>query len=312
MEAAALVTERPAEGLTVSQVHAFYREVLDLPYEVPHSDEPYRGRGRVALASGELIGVLTGGLLPDNDSPEQRFLYLYGAVHPSWRRQGIGRRLLAGLVEDIRGEDRPVTLVATLDRSPAEPAALFLLQQGFSEIPGSVRYERDLASASPAQGEEPSRPISIYRGGDAGLDSAIVDLYHRAYRGRTAIPQLTIEDVRRQTEIPGFAYFLAFDGDRLVGHAAVHVHEAECYVDSIVVVRSHWGSGASDAIGQAITRHALAQACTRIACVAEIRNRASRALIERQGYAPAGQLRRFVRDGVLLSGFRDAVVGRCP
>ena len=101
--------------------------------------------------------------------------------------------------------------------------------------------------------------------------------------------------MRRQVERPGLAYFLAFDGDRLIGHAAVDVRDAECYVDSIVVVRSHWGSGASDALGRAITRHALAQACRRIACVAEIRNRASRALIERQGYRATDQLRRFRR-----------------
>ena len=63
--------------------------------------------------------------------------------------------------------------------------------------------------------------------------------------------------------MPGIAYVLAFDADRLIGHAAVDVNDAECYVDSIVVVRSHWGSGASDALGRAITRHALAQACRR-------------------------------------------------
>jgi len=122
-----------------------------------------------------------------------------------------------------------------------------------------------------------------------------VDLYRRAYRGRSAIPQLTIESVHRQLEFPGFAYVLAFDGEQLIGHAAVFVHDGECYVDSIVVVRSHWGSGASDAMGQAITRHALAEGCSRIACVAEITNRASRALIERQGYKSTGQLRRFRR-----------------
>ena len=137
--------------------------------------------------------------------------------------------------------------------------------------------------------------ISLYRGGDAATDLAIVDLYRRAYRGRTAIPELTIEDVQRQIEGPGFAYFLAFDDDCLIGHAAVYVHGDECYVDSILVVRSHWGSGVSDALGQAITRHAHAQSCRRIACVADIRNQASRALIERQGYKPVEQLRRFRR-----------------
>ena len=294
MEHAPLVTERPAEGLRLSQVHAFYRQVLGLSSRAPQPDDDYRGRGRAALASGELIGLLTGGLMPDNDDPEHRFLYLYGAVHPTWRRQGIGRRLLTGLIEDARNEGCSITLVATLDRNPEESAAAFLMQQGFDEIPGSVRYELDLSSISPPE-PEASHPISIYRGGDADVESAIVDLYGRAYRGRSAIPQLTIESVRRQLEIPGFAYVLAFDGERLIGHAAIYVLEAECYVDSIVVVRSHWGSGASDAMGQAITRHALAEGCRHIACVAETTNRASRALIERQGYKATGQLRRFRR-----------------
>ena len=232
-----------------------------------------------------------------NDDPDQqRFLYLYGAVHSSWRRQGIGRRLFAGLLEDVRCEGGPITLVATLDRDPeqSESAAFFLLRHEFDEIPGSVRYELDLSTVSPVQ-PEPSQPVSIYRGGDAEVESAIVELYRRAYRGRSAIPQLTIDGVRRQLEFPGFVYVLAFDGGRLIGHAAIYVHDAECYVDSIVVVRSHWGSGASDAMGHAITRHALDQGCCRIACVAEMSNRASRALIERQGYKSKGQLRRFHR-----------------
>ena len=281
----------------MSQMQAFYSQVLGsrdgAPPAAP-SDEPYRGRGRAALAGGELVGLLTGNLLPDNSNPDARVLYLYGAVHPSWRRRGIGRRLLAGLLEEIRNDRPAVTSVVTLGQAHAEAAAAFLLQQGFSEAPRLVRYERELMPDCVPQ-DVSSLRTAVYRGGDTALEAAIIDLYHRGYRGRRGIPQLTGESIRRQLEMPGFAYMLIFDGDRLVGHGACYAHDSGYYVDSTVIVRSHWGSGASDALVRAYFRHALTQGCSRISGAADASNRASRALMERLGFRLTEQFRRFLR-----------------
>jgi GNAT superfamily N-acetyltransferase len=290
------VSERPAEGLRVSELADFYARALGSPKapSPPPDDALFCGLGRVALADGELVGLLTGSVHSENGDPDARVLYLYGAVHPAWRRRGIGRDLLAGLLEEFRGDHRPLTLMATLQGGEPDAAAAFLLQQGFSEARRNVRYERELTPDAVPQ-DEASLQTAVYRGGDAAIEAAIIDLYRRAYRSRQVIPELTAESIRRQLDAPGFAYVLVFEGDRPVGHSACYVHDAECYVDSIVIVRSHWGSGASDVLVHALFRHALAQGCRRIVGVAEESNRASRALMERHGLGPKEHVRRFRR-----------------
>jgi len=285
---------RSLEGLQISEVFAFYARALSLPDAGPADDGPFPGRGRAAVSDGKLVGVLTGSLHPDNDRPGTNVLYLYGVVDPAWRRRGIGRALLAGLVEEFRVDGRPLTLSAILSGGEPDTTAAFLLQQGFSEARQSIRYERELTpDAVPQDG--PSMPTAVYRGGDAAIETAIIDLYRRAYRGRNAIPVLTAESIQRQFQAPGFAYVLVFDGDRLIGHTACYMNEAKCYVDSIVIARSHWGSGASDALVHALFRHALGEGCSQIAGVAEESNRASRALMERHGLKSKEQIRCFRR-----------------
>jgi GNAT superfamily N-acetyltransferase len=291
---AAAASLRPVEGLRTPEVFEFYVRALGLSVATPPGDEPFPGQGKAAMADGKLVGLLTGGLYPDNDHPGADVLYLYGAVDPAWRRRGIGRALLAGLMEEFHREGRPLTLSVTLSGGEPDAAAAFLLQQGFSEARQSIRYERELTpDAVPQDG--PSMPTAVYRGGDAAIETAIIDLYRRAYRGRNAIPVLTAESIQRQFEAPGFAYVLVFDGDRLIGHTACYVNEAKCYVDSIVIARSHWGSGASDALVHALFRHALGEGCNRIAGIAEESNRASRALMERHGLGPKEHIRCFRR-----------------
>jgi GNAT superfamily N-acetyltransferase len=285
---------RPAEGLRVAELTAFYARVLGLPDAAPPGDERYRGWGKAALANGELVGLVTGNLQPDNEDPDARVLYLHGAVHPAWRRRGTGRDLLAGLIEEVRGDHLSVTLMAMLQGGEPDTVAAFLLQQGFGEASRSVLYQRELTPDAMPQ-DSPSLPTVLYRGGDAGIEAAIVDLHRRAYRGRKGLPALTSEEVRRQSKTPGFAHVLMFDVERLVGQATGFVHDAQYVVDSLAVARSHWGTGASDALLSAMARHGMDAGCQRIVGLTEESNRASRALMERLGFEPKEYIRRFLR-----------------
>jgi ribosomal-protein-alanine N-acetyltransferase len=63
------------------------------------------------------------------------------AVHPAWRRSGLGRRLLRSLVEKARNE---ACLSATLEVRPSNAAALALYtSEGFTPVALRPRYYSD-------------------------------------------------------------------------------------------------------------------------------------------------------------------------
>jgi ribosomal-protein-alanine N-acetyltransferase len=63
------------------------------------------------------------------------------AVHPAWRRSGLGRRLLRALLDKARGE---ACLSATLEVRPSNAAALALYtSEGFTPVALRPRYYSD-------------------------------------------------------------------------------------------------------------------------------------------------------------------------
>jgi GNAT superfamily N-acetyltransferase len=290
-----VVILKPASALTAAQVGAFRTGVLGMP-ALTVSSGVYRGFGQAALAGNELVGLVTGSLITDNDRSEERLLYLEGGVHPGWRRCGIGRSLTEALAAACRESGRRVTAFANLSAADAASAGAFLTKMGFAETAGAAVYERDLRSQAPPPPSAEAYSTRDYRGGDAVLDAVIVDLYRRAYRGRAGVPELTVESLRRQFTQPDLVYLLAFDGDRrLVGHASALVSKDRIFVDSIQVARSHWGAGVSDSLARAITRLAFATGARRIVGAADTTNRANRALMERHGLQMVEIRRRFWR-----------------
>jgi GNAT superfamily N-acetyltransferase len=283
----------PAGALGAARVLDFYADMAGLPRPTAWRPAgPCEDFGRAALIDGALVGLLAGSLKAANDRPEERVLHLYGGVQPGWRRRGIGGRLMEALAGACRDTGRRVAAVVDLGQDQAAAAAPFLTKVGFGEVAGSARYVRDLVNVAPPPAPEATQ---CYRGGDPALDAAIVALYRSAYRGRPNVPELTVDGLREQFADPGLVYFLVFDGGRLVGHANAQRAKSDCFVDTIQVARSHWGTGAADSLALAITRHALETGAARITGAADTTNRANRALMERHGLRVTELTRRYCR-----------------
>jgi GNAT superfamily N-acetyltransferase len=278
----------------MAQVVAFGSAVLGRaqPSSVPPGT--YEGFGQAALAGSNLVGLLTGGFAAVNECPGEQLLYLYGGVHPVWRRRGIGRQLLGAAADECRKTGRRVTAIVNLNESQVAAGGSFLVKMDFAEVAGAALYERDLRGATPpSSGEEKAYSTHLYRGGDANLNAAIADLHRRAYHGRPNAPVL--EDLEVQFANRDLVYLLVFDGGRLVGHASALVSKDQYFVESIQVARSHWGTGVSDSLAHAITRHAFEVGARCIGGAADATNRANRALMERHGLRLTELRRRYCR-----------------
>jgi ribosomal protein S18 acetylase RimI-like enzyme len=261
-------------------------------------DRPYAGIGQAAFVADELVGLFLGHVWPSNDRPQERVVFLDGGVRPERRRSGIGTRLVAAVLAECRRADGAGTVFATLqERDIAAGAIPFLEKHGFAEVPDMLRYERDLVADPPAHPASAEEIVAIpYGGDDPEVDSAIADLYRRAYTGRRAIPRLSGEAVQKRSADPAWSHFLVYDGDLLVGYASSHPSaEGEYSVDSLAVARSHWRSGTSDSLARAIIRHAAEKSFRTVVGYVEATNHASRAMVERHGLTRMGRLARYSR-----------------
>ena len=187
-----------------------------------------------------------------------------------------------------RQTDRHVEILATLTEAEVDAGRPFLSALGFDEVVGLVRYQADPLIV-PLLPEDAKHATRAYRDGEPATDAAIADVYGRAYRGRRNVPQL------RLGSSSDLVYLLVFDGDLLVGHTIAQKVNDVCFIDSIAVARSHWASGAADALCGAIHRHALQQAARIVVAYIETSNRASRALVERNGLTKVAVFSRFSR-----------------
>lgn len=84
--------------------------------------------------------------------------------------------------------------------------------------------------------------------------------------------------------------------NELIGQVSLFISDKECYVDSIYVQRSHWGTGAADKLTWSLFNYEERKGCQTIPGTAASNNQASRALIERFGLVAQHQAKR-----VLLS-----------
>jgi len=176
-------------------------------------------------------------------------------------------------------------VVAYPDAEDLAAARPFLSGFGFVETAGIRSYRAELVEvpeAAPAAGLS----VRAYRGGDAGLDDAVLALYRRGFRGHESVPELTPAALTRQLSLPDWRCLLLLEGERPVGLATFSLAGALCSVDFLLVARSHWGSGGAELLVRSIQRLAIEVGCREIASAAAASNRASCALIERTAPGP--------------------------
>lgn len=286
-----VITE--TETLRLAEVYSFFSRYAGWPETADIADQLYSGQGYAARSGTEILGIVIFTLLPSLVTGET-LCFLFGTVDPAHRRRRLGTRLMKETISAVRKVAPRLVVIAFLPEKDEQSTVAFLRFLGFAEMDTMLRYERDLTQVTCAV-EQLTYNIREYKGGEQRVDESIIDLYRRAYRGHLGIPDLTFEWLRKQLAQPSCSYILLRHNGQLVGHASMWINQGECYVDSALVARSHWGSGASDAIARSLLRIAVERGCTTISGMAASTNRPSRSLMERYGLQVGKSIKRFLQ-----------------
>lgn len=240
--------------------------------------------GFAALSGEALLGSVS---LKGHPAPvaHESVGYLRLAVGPEHRRAGLGSLLLQRALEAALSGLPCLRVLAYPEAEELDAARPFLERHGFTETAGVRNYRAALAAPSPLP-TVAGLAVRPYRGGEPGLDAALLSLYRRAFRGHAEVPAPSLADFQRQLAWPHCRCLLLQQAEEPVGLAIFSLEGALCSVDFLFVARSHWGSGGADLLVGAIQRAAIDGGCREIASAAAATNRASCALIERTAPGP--------------------------
>ncbi len=160
------------------------------------------------------------------------------AVHPAYRRQGLGRLIIdATLAEAPGGRLR----LWAHGRNPG--AAALAEQLGFRQVRSLWQMRRSLYAELPAPTLPPDVAVRTFRPGDD--DQAWTALNAAAFRDHPDQGSWTVEDLRRRIAEPWFdpaGFFLAERAGRLVGFHWTKVHGGEGPHD-VKAPHAHEGHG---------------------------------------------------------------------
>jgi GNAT superfamily N-acetyltransferase len=262
------------------------------PDPLPPPDESYSRPGLVALDGDALVGGLTW----DDSAGTQEgevLTILRPAVLAERRRQGIGTRLMAAFSALPHLPQRRRILVNSFENTDVEAVTAFLEKHGFVVFDRSLLYRRTVHVAPILKG--PWRRLE-YRGGDVAVDASIVDLTNRGYRTRSGIGALTVEMMASAATEPTLRWLCLYEDDAMVGCVQMHFNEGkEAFVLNIVVARSHWGGGASEALADWIVAFCAEHGCGKLEASVNERNHASRRFVERNAMRIVESYPRFSR-----------------
>lgn len=283
--------------VSAARLYAFLDPLYGFAAPRPADDVPSPAVGFAALEAGALLAVATLELLPSLRSGESLGLLQVG-VAPEHRRQGLATALLREVLAEAR-ERAPRLQLLALPPAGGKvgdgPAIAFLGRHGFTELPPLVHYRGPL-TALPAE-TRTRFLVRPYRGGETGIDAAILDRYRRAFGRQPATPEIAPAELAGRFADPAFRCLLLLDDGRMVGDVQFLLGRGLCFVQSFALDRSHWGSGAADLLVRELIRSAVAQGCAELAALVVESNRASAALIRRAAplLRPLATTRRFAR-----------------
>jgi predicted acetyltransferase len=205
--------------------------------------------------------------------------------------------LIEGLILKLK-TDSKVQIIVSLDRRPMQQVdeviedESFGLALGFSSLDTQIYYQGSIKSFDFK--DKLDFYVSEYAGGNEATNLQLCHLYREAYKRRIGIPNVTPESINEQLAIPGCSYLVMFHKDELIGQVTLFIHQRECYVDSIYVKRTHWGTGAADKLTQSLFNYAKTEGCQTVAGTAASNNHASRALMERFGLVAQYKVKRMI------------------
>ncbi len=290
-----------AKTLTQGAVRHFYDALEQRAVKkdvLPDDGESFEGDGVALLLGAEIRGLY---LYKAFASLQVRttLYYPYGGMLAEDRFTNHHQALIKSLTRALQ-TDSKVQIIISLDQQPmmvpSEIAAdeAFWFAQGFSPLDLQIRYQGEIKLGNIKDQDHLNFLVTKYAGGDEGINSALCHLYREAYKRRPGIPDITPEGINKQLSIPSCSYLIVRHNNELIGQATLFISQRECYVDSIYVKRSYWGTGAADKLVQTLFDYAEKKGCLTVSGTAASNNQESRALMERFGLVAQYRIKRII------------------
>lgn len=270
----------PYRGSDAAEVAALLSRVPELPDTTEDAFRAFAALGfnrgardfRVVREGGRVVALLTSTRLDGAGAPIRHFRI---AVHPSARRRGIGRRLLAEVERDAHAER---STLQCNSQSSWTAANAFLEQAGLAVA------ERELLMRAVLPLPALVAPAGIeLRLATAADDAAWSELHAIGYGERDDFVPLDADAERAR---PGFALVIAEEGERAAGIAHGLHHEGdEALLHSVVVRPEQRGRGIAAALVSAVSHELRRKGCTAISLNVEAENAGAIALYRRLGFA---------------------------
>jgi GNAT superfamily N-acetyltransferase len=277
-----------AKELSKGVVRRFYDALEQgaiVKESLPDDDESFGNDGIALMLGAELRGLYTYKAFASLQAGTTLY-YPYGGMLVEDRYTSRHQALIESLMRQLKSDEK-VRIIISLDQQPIEAVnkhaeeEAFWLDRGFSHLDVQVFYQGVVQHDDSPKKLDFS--VSKYAGGDHEMNLELCNLYRKAYDKRAGIPDVTPESINEQLSIPGCSYLVMRHKDELIGQVTLSISKKECYVDSIYVKRSYWGTGAADTLTQSLFDYAKTKGCQTLSGVAAYNNQASRALMERFG-----------------------------
>lgn len=263
---------------------------------LPDDDESFEGDGIALMVGAEVHGVYTYKEFASLHAGTSLY-FLFGGVLSEYRHTRDHQVLIENLIPALKTASK-VEIIVSLDRQPVRQpdevieAESFWLALGFSSLDTQIHYQGAIKSDDVKDKLDFS--VSQYADGNDATNAELRVLYREAYKRRIAIPDVTSDSINKQLSIPSCSYLIMHHNDELIGQATLFISDKECYVDSIYVKRSYWGTGAADKLTQSLFNYAKTKGCQTVLGTAASNNQASRALMERFGLVAQYQIKRML------------------
>lgn len=233
----------------------------------------------LASDGSEMVGL---GFAGPSQSPERTALAV--RVLPEHRRRGLGSELLGRLLEHAEGLGRD-HVSGMVFEDDAESRG-WARNRGFEEYDRQVELSRELRPEE----DEPSPPPGISL---AVLDehrlAATYAVWVEGFPDMPVSPRIPAPSYEEwlEEEVSGPVTFVALDGDRVVGAAAL-LERADGLGEHglTAVVRSHRGRGIATALKQALVHWAAGHGYRELTTWTQDGNAAMQAVNRKLGYEP--------------------------
>jgi len=232
----------------------------------------------VAEQDGRILGC---GFAGRSDSIGRAFLAV--RVLPDWRRQGLGTALLDRV--QPHAADLDATIVQGRVAADDEGSLKWVLKRGFVEVGRDVELIRQLGDESPAVSLK-GIVIKELTPPDHGAIYAVAVECWPDMPMPEPMPAPPYEDWALE-ELRGPVVFGAFDGDRMVGYAALVTRPASPEVlehGFTAAVRSHRGRGIATALKRRQLAWAVGHGYRELVTYTQEGNEPMRAINEKLGY----------------------------